>query len=127
MGGPRASTMRQIEAGKRCCKCGRQIDTPPWRRGERKCEACLPHRRVFCNFFHRDGWTVQFLEEDVKTPVGRMLTFASPEKIRELVGRTPTKFTPETQQELDYDIGKGRGGLYLDLTETQYRRLRGGI
>ncbi|MGI4831272.1 MAG: hypothetical protein ACRYFU_24285 [Janthinobacterium lividum] len=125
MGGPRASTVRQIEAGKRCYMCGRQIETPAGHRGERKCEACSPNRRVYMSFFHRDGWSVQFLEPDLRTPVCRMRNFASPDKIRELVARTPTKMVLEDKQALDYGISHGRGGAYLDLTAEQYRKLKG--
>jgi hypothetical protein len=31
-------------------------------------------------FFKRDGWQVQFLEADLKTPLPRELTFTDPEK-----------------------------------------------
>jgi hypothetical protein len=34
-----------------------------------------------------DGWNVQFLEGDVKTPLPRKLTFSDPEKIREIATR----------------------------------------
>jgi hypothetical protein len=35
-------------------------------------------------FFLREGWNVQFLEEDCRTPLPRRFTFTDPEKIREL-------------------------------------------
>jgi hypothetical protein len=35
-------------------------------------------------FMLRIGWHVQFLEADLKTPLNRKLTFAGPEKIREI-------------------------------------------
>jgi hypothetical protein len=38
-------------------------------------------------FFLRSGWQVQFLEPDLKTPLPKKLTFADPEKIRELARR----------------------------------------
>lgn len=125
MGGPRASTTRQIEAGKRCNGCGHSLDIPPWHTGERLCTRCSPLHRVYCTFFHRDGWCVQFLEPDLKTSVCRMRNFGSPDKIREMVARTPTKLMQEDKQALEYAISTGRGGLYLDLTEAQYRKLRG--
>jgi hypothetical protein len=39
------------------------------------------------SFFLKSGWQVQFLEPDLKTPLPRKLTFADPEKIRELARR----------------------------------------
>ena len=42
-----------------------------------------------------------------------------------MVARTPTKLIQEDKQALEYAISTGRGGLYLDLTETQYRKLKG--
>ena len=124
MGGPRASTIRQIEGAKRCYRCNQPIDTPPWHMGERLCAVCSPLRRVYCTFFLRDGWSVQFLEADAKTAVGRIRTFAEPDKIREMIARTPTKMNVEAKQALEYGISRGRGGLYLDLTEAQYRKLK---
>ena len=46
-----------------------------------------PSHRVYMSFFQREGWYVQFLEADLKTPLPRTLTFADPEKIRELARR----------------------------------------
>jgi hypothetical protein len=37
------------------------------------------------SFLFRQGWQVQFLEADLKTSLPRKLTFADPEKIRELI------------------------------------------
>jgi hypothetical protein len=36
------------------------------------------------SFSLKSGWQVQFLEPYLKTPLPRKLTFADPEKIREL-------------------------------------------
>jgi hypothetical protein len=46
-----------------------------------------PSHQVYCYFFKRGGWEVQFLEADLKTPLPRKLTFTDPEKIRELARR----------------------------------------
>jgi hypothetical protein len=46
-----------------------------------------PSHRVYMSFFLRAGWQVQFLETDLKTPLPRKLTFADPNKIRELARR----------------------------------------
>jgi hypothetical protein len=43
--------------------------------------------KVYMYFFKREGWEVQFLESDLKTPLPRKFTFADAEKIRELAKR----------------------------------------
>jgi hypothetical protein len=67
---------------------------------------------------------VQFLEADLKTPLPRKLTFADPEKIRELARRGGAWRDSDSPQMLEHDIENGRGGIYLRLTPEQYARLR---
>jgi hypothetical protein len=43
-----------------------------------------PSHRVYMGFFCRDGWNIQFLEADLKTPLPRKLNLADPDKIRDL-------------------------------------------
>jgi hypothetical protein len=76
-------------------------------------------------FFLRQGWQVQFCEVDLKTPLPKKLTFADPEKIRELARRGEAWGDSESRQILEDAIGNGRGGMYLRLTPGQYRKLRG--
>ena len=76
-------------------------------------------------FFLREGWYVQFLEADLKTSLPRTLTFADPEKIRELARRGEAWGDSESRQVLEHAIENGRGGCYLRLTPEQYRALRG--
>ena len=83
-----------------------------------------PSHRVYCYFFKRDGWQVQFLEADLKTPLPRKLTFTEPEKIRELARRGGAWRDSESRQMLEHAIENGRGGIYLRLTPEQYARLR---
>jgi len=74
--------------------------------------------------FLRSGWNVQFLELDLKTPLPRKFTYDDPEKISALARRGGALATPEAEQQLDQEIEVGRGGLYLDLTPDQYRKLQ---
>jgi hypothetical protein len=83
-----------------------------------------PSHTVYMTFFSRQGWQVQFVEADLKTPLPRMYTFADPEKIRELARRGEAMGTSEARQMLEYGIEVGRGGCYLRLTPGQYRALR---
>jgi hypothetical protein len=60
----------------------------------------------------------------LKTPLPRKLTFADPEKIRELARRGEALGTLESGQMLEGVIEQGRGGVYLRLTPDEYRKLR---
>jgi hypothetical protein len=75
-------------------------------------------------FFLRKGWQVQFVESDLKTPLPRKLTFADPEKIRELATRGEAWGDSESRQMLENAIENGRGGIYLKLTPEQHARLK---
>jgi len=81
-------------------------------------------RRVYMSFMDRKGWQVQFLEKDLKTPLPRKLHFASPDKVVELVERGGGLSNLESRQALDQAIEIGRGGVFLNLTEEQYARLK---
>jgi hypothetical protein len=83
-----------------------------------------PSHQVYMYFFKRGGWQVQFLEADLKTPLPRKLTFADPDKIRELARRGEASGTSEARQMLELAIEQGRGGIYLRLTPDQYAKLR---
>jgi hypothetical protein len=75
-------------------------------------------------FFVRQGWQVQFLEADLRTPLPRKLTFTDPDKIRELARHGEAWGDSESRQMLEHAIETGRGGVYLRLTPDQYSRLR---
>ncbi len=80
--------------------------------------------RVYMYFFQRSGWQVQFLEADLKTPLPKKVTFAHPDKIRELARRGEALGTLEAKQALESAIETGRGGVYLRLNAEQYGRLK---
>jgi hypothetical protein len=81
-----------------------------------------PHH-VHMTFFLMEGWQVQFLSPDLKTALPSKLTFADPEKIRELATQGGAMGTPESSQMLEHAIQAGRGGVYLKLTRRQFRDL----
>jgi hypothetical protein len=80
--------------------------------------------RVYLSFMDRRGWHCQFLEADLKTPLPRKLTFASPDKIVELVKRGGGFKDLADRQAFDHGIAIGRGGAYLNLTDEQYAALK---
>src|SRR5437764_217971 len=122
MGSERASTVRQIRAGKICALCRCSLEEP-LRPGERLCDRCRAARRrhrVYMHFMERDGWHCNFLEEDLKTPLPRKLNFLSEEKVREMARRGGCAMNLESLQALDHGIEIGRGGVWMELTEEQY-------
>ena len=71
----------------------------------------------------RKGWVCQFLEEDLKTPLPRRVTLGSHEKVREMARRGGAAMSLDVLQALDHGIEIGRGGIWLELTDEQYRAL----
>lgn len=96
-----------------------------WPGGERRCDRCAGTHKVYLTFFRRrDGWVCSFVEADLKTPIGRVRQFGTADKLRDLVARTPTRFDLAGKQALEHALQGGRGGLYLELTDDQYRALK---
>jgi hypothetical protein len=75
------------------------------------------------SFMLRDGWHCQFLEQDLKTPLPKRLRFNNKEKLREIAERGGCNMNLEARQSLDHGIEIGRGGIWLEISEEQYRRL----
>src|ERR1700677_1530183 len=125
MGGERQSTSRQRLAGKICAICSLPLDLGNWPGGERRCDRCAGIHKVYMTYMLRDGWSVQFLEPDLKTPVGRIRQLGNVDKVKELIARTPTRLDLAAKQAIEHAIARGRGGIYLDLTGEQYRKLAG--
>jgi hypothetical protein len=64
------------------------------------------------------------LEADLQTPLPKRLHFVSSSKIFELVERAGRFTDQETRLMADQGIKVGRGGLFLQLTEEPYAKLR---
>jgi hypothetical protein len=77
-----------------------------------------PSHRVYMSFFLSRGWYCQFLEMDLKTSLPKKLTFASADKVRELAELGGATANLENRRML------GHGGVYLNLTQMQYERLK---
>ena len=76
------------------------------------------------SFMHREGWYCQFLEEDLKTPLPCKITVADPAKLIEMAEHGGYRVNLEGRQALDNAIENGRGGIWLELTEEQYGKLK---
>jgi hypothetical protein len=125
MGGERSSTTRMRLAGKICARCKLSLP-PPHTPGERLCSKCQggTKHRVYMHFMLREGWSCQFMEEDLKTHLPKRLAFRDPSKIYEIARRAGSFVNLEERQSLDHAIEIGRGGIWLQLTEEQYQKLK---
>ena len=70
-----------------------------------------PSHRVYMSFFFREGWYVQFLEADLKTPLPRTFTFTDPERIKELARRGEAWGDSESRQMLELAIEQEEAGF----------------
>ena len=80
--------------------------------------------RVYMSFMERQGWHCQFLEEDLKTSLPKKLAFLSQDMIFQLARRGGADLSLEAEQEIRHGIEIGRGGVWLNLSEEQYRKLK---
>ncbi len=71
------------------------------------------------------GWYCQFLEADLKTPLPKKLNLPDIRKVEGLIERGRGFVAPEVRSAFAQAIENGRGGVYLELTEEQYRKLKG--
>jgi hypothetical protein len=76
------------------------------------------------SYIHRDGWLCQFLEEDLKTLLPKRVSVKSEEQLREMAKRGGANMNLESLQAMDHGISIGRGGVWLELTEEQYQKLK---
>jgi hypothetical protein len=81
-------------------------------------------RRVYMSFQDGQGWQCHFLEADLQTPIPKRLHFASSANLVELVERGGGIIDQEARLMLEQGISMGRGGVFLNLTEEQYAKLR---
>jgi hypothetical protein len=83
-----------------------------------------PFQRVYMLFALDKDWRVSFLSNDLATSPLKTLTFADREEIRDLAQRGQALGTSEARALFDYSLGRGGGGLYLQLTPEECSNLR---
>jgi len=81
--------------------------------------------RIACTSasFNGTGWVIQFSAPSADGPLGRSRTLATADATREMILRTPTPVDLAARQALDAAFERGRGGLFLELTPEQYRKV----
>lgn len=123
MGGERASTTRQREAGKICCSCSSPLPAPHTHR-ETYCARCKPPAKVVYASFEtkQNAWDVVMFDSGTQRLI-RRLRFQDSEKIWEMARRGKALGNLEAKQALEHGISNGKGGLFLKLTAEQYAEL----
>jgi hypothetical protein len=79
--------------------------------------------KVLMNFMAVQAWHVSFLEADCRTSLPVKLTFQTPAKIRTMRQRFGSP-SLEDRQSFEHGLSIGRGGIWLTLSEEQYRKLK---
>ena len=71
------------------------------------------------------GWSVTFLEEDLKTSLPRFFVFQDSIKVIEMALRGGAEKVLADRQAIEHGISLGRGSVWLNLTAEQYGKLNG--
>jgi hypothetical protein len=94
-------------------------------RPPRKHLAEANYQRVYLRFaLWGASWRCEFLPDGAGSPLPRVLTFSSADKVRELAERGDGLPNLEAKQALELGISAGRGGTYLRLSPEQISKLR---
>jgi hypothetical protein len=72
----------------------------------------------------RSIWFCQFLEADLKTSLPRKVTLRDEKKLFEMVERGGVHLSPAERFSIQKAMEAGRGGIWLELSEEQYAKLK---
>jgi hypothetical protein len=72
----------------------------------------------------RAVWECCFLEADLKTPLPRRVCLKDRQEVSALARRGGCDTNLIVQQPFEDALRKGRGGIWLELNEEQYNRLK---
>jgi hypothetical protein len=75
------------------------------------------------SFEFKTGWLCQFLDEELKTILPRRVTVKDEKKIWEMAKRGRFTLNISGREELEQALRRKRGGIWLELTPEQYRKL----
>jgi hypothetical protein len=78
---------------------------------------------VYFRFVRGQSWDCQFLEEDLKTVLPRRLSLKDSRKLFQIAERGGVSMNPGAKFKIQRAIDEGRGGIWLELTDEQYRKL----
>ena len=114
---------RNIQAGRICSSCRTPLPQPH-KPGSKQCEQCVGKYLVYLEFFRCFEWHCRFWEAG-RRRLPRRLTFRDSAKIYEMALRGNARSDKAAREALDLAIEIGRGGVWLRLTDDQYRALGG--
>ena len=83
----------------------------------------IPHRVYIHTSHYGDRWFVQYLEADLKTPLGRMYTYSRIDQVRAILKRADCSM----EQWGKFEEGLrcwGIGACFIELSHDQYRKLK---
>jgi hypothetical protein len=130
MASPDRHAIARMKAdGRMCFSCARPLDMGvgalAWTGGVRYCDRCGRSQRVGLTFRVEHGvWHVNFVDQRSRMTIVPTWRVQDPEKIRELVRRTSTRFNLADNQAFDLGLSNGRGAIDIELTAEQLRSLK---
>ena len=75
-------------------------------------------------FALKSAWQCRFLDENLRTYLPRRVVVRDPAKLFEMAARGGLSLDLESRQALELAIAAGHGGIWLRLTDEQYRKLK---
>ena len=113
---------REIRAGRICYSCKTPLPEPHTP-GRKQCASCVNKQHVYMWFFHCAGWHCHFIAAGRK-PLPKRVIFKDEGKIYETARRSGVTDN-SALEDLDLAIALGRGGIWLRLSDEQFRALGG--
>jgi hypothetical protein len=118
-----AVAARKMRAGKICNSCKHGLPEPHTP-GSKRCEFCAQRHLVYMYFRRFSGWHCSFRNE-ARKKLPRELTFKNAETLVELAQRGNGLIDKWDEEGFELDLVIGRGGIWLRLSDEQYRALGG--
>jgi hypothetical protein len=114
---------RKMRAGKICRSC-KSVLPLPHTEGAKLCNFCAERHLVYLYFRERHGWHCAFRTEDRKK-LPKEFCFRTADTVREMVRRGNGLIDPWEIQGFQLALELRRGGVWLRLSDDQYRALGG--
>ena len=108
------------ERGRMCQYCPRLLDVMSWHGGLRTCDRCARPQPVTLKFKMEECvWRLDFLHPTTSFPLAPTLRLGDSGKLRELISRTPTRWTLGERQAFEFGLIVGTGRCDIQMTMEQ--------
>ena len=114
---------RKMRAGQICRSCKSPL-APPHAHGAKLCGLCAKSHLVYMYFRECHGWHCGFRTESRKK-LPKDFTFGTAATIRELAKRGRGLVDKWDRDGFELSLEMGKGGIWLRLSDDQYRALGG--